>query len=194
MNQSEHPESLEMFAKQNLDPQTLQKMSLQLQNILAMRGDLSLKVAKRATFLTRFVMLVFGVIAISFLLFMIIMATRIEVLTGTVTTMNQVFTNMTADMVIMRKHVETMEARVGSMPGMQKNLVSMDGTMTQMNTRMKHIAIDMKTIRQDLDDMNQSVNKMDGSFTHMQNSMLKLESDVNRVSSPMRTFNKMVGR
>lgn len=194
MNHAQDVTSNEVFLDKTLDAQTLQKMNKQLQNILAMRGDLSLKVAKRVTFLTRFIMIVFGAITISLLLFIIIMSTRISALTDTVNTMNTLFSNMTDDMVIMRKHVAKMEANVGSMPGMQKNLVSMDESMKNMNAGMRDMSTNMKVIRQDMDIMSQSVNKMDDSFSQTQSSLSKMDSDVDRLSRPMRIFNKVIGR
>ena len=194
MSQTQDTKSIEVFSDQELDAQTLQKMSKQLQNILEMRGDLTLKVAKRVTFLTRFIMIMFGTIAISLLVFVFIIGTRVTVLTDTVTTMNQLFGTMTADMVVMRKHVATMEVKMRNMPSMQKNLISMDKTMIEMNGGTKHMASNMQVIRQDMDKMNLSVNKMDGSFSQTQDSLLKMESDVDRISRPMRIFNKMIGR
>ena len=176
-----------------LDAQTIQKMSRQLQSILAMRGDLNLKVAMRVTFLTRFVMTMLGMITLSLLLLMIIMSNRIVVLTDTVNTMNTVFTNMTDDMVIMREHVGKMETNVASMPNMYQNLISMDKTMIDMNGDIKYMATDMQTIRADMDKMVEAINKMDGEFSQTHDSLIRMQSDVDILSSPMRMFNKMLG-
>ena len=73
MEKTEEFNEAQKKINQDLDPETLQKMSKQMQNILAIRGDLSLRVAQRVTFLIRFNIIVFGVIVISLLLFMIIM-------------------------------------------------------------------------------------------------------------------------
>jgi len=194
MSQKQETKSTEASLDKELDAQTLHKMSRQIQSILAMRGDLNLKVSMRVTFLTRFIMVMLGTITISLLLLMMIMSNRIVVLTDTVNTMNRVFTNMTADMVIMREHVGKMEQNVASMPNMYQNLLSMDKAMLDMNGDIKYMATDMQTIRTDMNKMVISVHKMDGEFNQTQASLLKMQSDVSRLSSPMRIFNKMIGR
>ena len=194
MKSTHNTQSIDIFSEQELDAQTLQKMSKQLQLILEIRGDLSLKVAKRVTFLTRFVIIVFGSIVVSLLLFMFLMAKNTVMLTETVGTMNHLFTTMTDDMMIMRENVALMEEKVSSMPYMQKNLITMDKNMKGMDGGMKNMATDMQVIRKEMTTMNQSVNKMDDSFSHMQDSLEKMESDVDRISRPMRIFNKMIGR
>jgi methyl-accepting chemotaxis protein len=194
MSKTEQTKSLDIFSDQELDAQLLHKMSKQMQTILEIRGDLSLKVAMRVTFLTRFIMIALGGIVISMLLFLIIISTRISDLSKTVITMNELFGKMTTDMVVMHKHVATMEAMVGSMPSMQKNLVSMDLTMTEMNDGMQNMSKYMQIIRQEMDDMDQSLYRIDGSFNKTQGSLLKMQSDVDKLSSPMRMFNTMTGR
>jgi len=165
MEQSENEDLMDDKKNVSVDPLLLGQMSKQLQNILAIRGDLSLKVAKRVTFITRFNMIVFGSIAISFLLFMIIMATKINTLTNTVNTMNTIFINMTNDMLVMQKHVAHMESKVSTLPAMQKDLVSMEKTM----------------------------HNMDNSFTEMQNSLNNVQNDVDRISNPIEKLNQLLG-
>ncbi len=194
MIETQHTKSNEGSLDQELDAKTLLKMSKQLQNILEIRGDLNLKVAKRVTFLTRFTITIFGVSSVSMLVFIMIMATNIVQLTKTVDTMNTLFGKMTDDMVVMNKNVATMEDRVSSIPSMKKNLVTMDKTMIDMSGGMKNMKSDMKVIRQDMDKMDKSVTQMASSFTQTENSMLKMKSDVNILAKPMRLFNKMIGR
>lgn len=94
----------------------MQSAAEKFKHIEALKGDLSLKVAMRVTFLIRFVMIAFGVMVSSFLVMMFILSTKINLLTDTVTTMNANFVIMSQDMVSMKGNIQKMDSYVNAMP------------------------------------------------------------------------------
>jgi uncharacterized protein YoxC len=177
-----------------VDPKGILELGQRVQHILAMRGDLSLKVATRVTFLIRFTMVLFGGLAISMLVMMLIMSSKMGDLTGAIDNMNSHFKHMTEDMKIMREHVSKMEQSIQSMPNMLTQVNAMNDSMAKMNTSVAAMSGDMTEIHHNMGTMRHSVDQMDYSFAHMEQSMQVMQQDVNQLSKPMRLFNRMMGR
>jgi methyl-accepting chemotaxis protein len=177
-----------------VDPKSILDLGQRVQHILAMRGDLSLKVATRVTFLIRFTMILFGGLAISMLVMMLIMSSKMGDLTGAIDNMNAHFTHMTEDMKVMRAHVSKMEQSIQAMPNMLTQVDAMNNSMGQMNGSVANMSDDMTSIRQNMDTMRVSVDQIDNNFAHMEQSMGVMRQDVNQMSKPMRLFNQIMGR
>lgn len=189
-----NPQPSHQLDLSEVDPKSILDLGQRVQHILAMRGDLSLKVATRVTFLIRFTMVLFGGLAISMLVMMLIMSSKMGDLTGAIDNMNAHFSHMTEDMKIMRAHVSKMEQSIQAMPNMLTQVDAMNHSMGQMNGSVANMSGDMTSIRQNMDTMRVSVDQIDNNFAHMEQSMALMRQDVNQMSKPMRLFNQMMGR
>lgn len=172
--------------------EALVEESLQsFQHILKLRGDFSLRVAKRVTFLTRFVVLLFGAMTLFLFLMIYLMSERVNDLSVAIDTMNQHFATMTQDMAVINTAITHMDQDVASMPTMYKNLEGMRGSVGDMKLRIASMQNTMQSISGNMTAMNNNMQVMDSSFVQMDRLVANMRWDVNRLSAPARTFNWM---
>ncbi len=171
------------------DQQKLEEMAAKFKDIFEQRFSMHLRVARRTTALIRIGMFSLGVIAVSMLLLVLTLTYQIKPMIDAVITMNQHFTSIADNMMVMRDAIREMEANVANMPVMATEMNNMQASVGEMTESMNNLARRMNTLDTNMAGITQSVARMTGTFAVMNQTVGAMEYDVNRMSGPMRAFN-----
>lgn len=171
--------------------QRLLQATEEFRKAMALRSNMSVRVAKRVTAILRIGMVSFGVLALILLMMLYAFTSKMDEMIAALSTMNGQFSSMSKDMAKIRTTIHQMERNIAYVPaitqatgniqltvaGMRSEIDSMSATMTQLNKDMGSITGEMTNITWQMRSIDPAVQYMG--------------HDVNRISGPMRLFNKL---
>jgi len=135
----------------------VEKSIAEFYSAMQLREELSLRIGKRTTYITRFTM-------ISALAFGLVLFYLVSTLSSQVKTMHH-------QMVLMTEYMGSMQANMQVMPSINHHMANMQGNTASMDQRMAQMSDNIGAMNQQFAQINQSVGRMN--------------YDVNRMAKPL---------
>lgn len=178
-----------------LDPheqEMLKDAALKLNRAMEIRFEMHLRVARRVTKVIRVGMTSLAVAAVAMSLLVFSLTYHMMDMIEAIDTMNHHFTNISNDMVAMREAITRMDHSVAAMPTIVEEVELMDGTVQQMRGNVLVLSQRLHNINGNMDAITGNIVRMTNGFGAMNQTVFNMGVDINRMSGPMKMFNRMM--
>lgn len=168
----------------------LRKVTEDFREAMKIRSSMSVRVAKRVTLILRLSMVSFSIVMVVLLLMLYAFTSKMDEMIVALNTMNEQFTSMSKDMTSMRASVHDMEGNIAYVPVITQNTQRMSYTVNIMRHEVENMKGTISSLNNRVFDI---TNEMDGitqQISELDPAVEYMGRDVNRMSGPMRLFNK----
>lgn len=182
-------------SEENLsDALQLEEGLQRFQNILSVRDKLNRRVAGRLTFLTRFTMVSLASLVVAFVLFMLVMSSKVADLSYSIYSVEQNYAKVSNNIALMNSGIQEVRGNIHTIAEMSTVLKKVDQETTTLTMNMGKLNHNLSNVTTSLYGMQASAKQIDDSFNQMEHSVYQLQSDVRDISKPVRFINKFMGR
>ncbi len=158
---------------------------------MQIRNAMSVRVATRVTAMLRIGMVSMGVVTVILLMMLYAFTSKMDEMIVALDTMHTEFSSMAQDMTTMRTTLAGMERNISHVPAITRATIDMNGTVADMRTHVAGMQDNMGTLKRELNTVTGQVGNMNWQMRTLTPAMHHMGRDVNRMSGPMRLFNRM---
>lgn len=157
---------------------------------MGIRNTMSIRVAKRVTAILRIGMVSFGVVTLILLLMLFAFTSKMDEMIVALDTMNGQFTTMSENMTMIKSTMNSMQRNIGHVPVITQATVSISSSVAGMRAEVDGMKENIASLNREVYVITNQVGNMNGQIRSIDPAVQYMSRDVNRMSGPMRLFNK----
>ena len=157
---------------------------------MEIRSATNVRVARRVTAILRIGMVSFGVLALILLLMLYSFTSKMDEMIVALSTMNMQFSSMSEDMTLMRSTLSSMERSISYVPAITLATRDITSTVGEMRAEVDGMKATIVSLDHEIYGITNQVNNMTSQISLLDPTVQHIGRDVNRMSGPMRMFNK----
>ncbi len=157
---------------------------------MEIRSSMNIRVAKRVTAILRIGMVSFGVVTLILLMMLFAFTSKMDEMIVALDTMNTQFSSMSEDMTTMRSTLYSMERNITHVPVITQAAWGIRGSVAGMRAEVDGMKGTIASLNQEVYGITSQVNNMNLQIRSLDPAVQHIGRDVNRMSGPMRLFNK----
>lgn len=157
---------------------------------MELRSAMNIRVAKRVTGILRIGMVSFGVVTLILVLMLYAFTSKMDQMIVALNTMNGQFSSMSKDMSTMKTTLYSMEHNIAYVPLITQTTSSMSDSVGDMRAEVNGMKNIISALNFQVYGVTDKVNNITGQMGELDPAVQHIGRDVNRMSGPMRLFNK----
>ena len=157
---------------------------------MGIRNSMNIRVAKRVTAILRIGMVSFGVVTLILLLMLYAFTSKMDEMLVALDSMNRQFSSMSGDMSMMRSTLYSMERNIAHVPTITHAAWGISSSVGEMRNDVDAVKETIASLNQEVYGITNYVDYMNWQVRSLDPAVQHIGRDVNRMSGPMRLFNK----
>lgn len=157
---------------------------------MEIRSAMNLRVAKRVTAILRIGMVSFGVVTLILVLMLYAFTSKMDEMIVALNTMNGQFSSMSKDMTKMKMTLYNMEQNIAYVPVITLTTSNMSNTVGGMRAEVDGMKDIIAGLNFQVYGITDKMSNITGQMSALDPAVQHIGRDVNRMSGPMRLFNK----
>ena len=182
-------------AKKNSDDKRLdqqfRRALTSFEGIMLHQNDIRNKLANRLNYSIRTGLIILGAIAISILILLLTLSAQINRISSVVGDMNTHFANVSEQMSEINVYINSIEQRVALLDSIKSETEIMDREMKFITEDLDTMRVNVSGISNNVTLVRNNVGAIAVAIDRMNVEVLQMSQDMQRISKPSRSMNKM---
>ena len=157
---------------------------------MEIRSSMNVRVAKRVTAILRIGMVSFGILTLILLLMLYAFTSKMDDMIAALHTMNRQFTSMSEDMTKVSSTMFIMERNIAHVPVITQATMGIGSSVAEMRTEVDSMKGTINSLNHEINALTTQVTNITWQIRSLDPAVQHIGTDVNRISGPMRLFNK----
>ena len=157
---------------------------------MRIRISTSISVAKRVTAILRIGMVSFGIVTLILILMLFAFTSKMDEMIVALDTMNRQFSSMAGNMTMIKSTMISMERNIGHLPAITRATTGISSSVAGMRAEVDGMKGTIASLNREVYLVTNQVGNMNGQIRAIDPAVQYMSRDVNRMSGPMRMFNK----